>query len=67
MDALTDVLVKGGIAPSRARLAAKVAMAAFGYANRRWANEPTIELGAAIAQAADEVLTLAGDPHAAHR
>jgi hypothetical protein len=35
-------------------------MAAFEHANRRWADDPTIDLGAAIAQTADEVLTLGG-------
>ena len=58
VDALTDALVKRGTTPSRARLTAKVAMAAFEYANRQWAGDATTDLGAAIAQAADEVLTL---------
>jgi AcrR family transcriptional regulator len=60
VDAIADALVQRGTTPSTARLTAKVAMAAFEHANRRWAGDPTIDLGAAIAQAADEVLTLGG-------
>ena len=43
-----------------ARLAAQVGMAAFDRASRRWAGDPAVDLGASIAQAADEVLTLGG-------
>ncbi len=57
-DALANALAKRGIAPPTARLAAQVAMAAFDRASRRWAGDPAIDLGASIAQAADEVLTL---------
>ena len=58
VDALADALVERGTTPSTARLTAKVAMAAFDHANRQWADDPTIDLGATIARAADEVLTL---------
>jgi AcrR family transcriptional regulator len=58
IDALTEALVQRGTTSPRARLAAKVAMAAFEHANRQWAGDPTIDLAAAIAQACEEVLTL---------
>lgn len=58
IDALADALVQRGTTPPRARLAANVAMAAFEYANRQWAGDPTIDLAGAIVQAADEVPTL---------
>ncbi len=57
-DALATALAEREIAPPTARLAAQVGMAAFDRASRRWAGDPTIDLGASIAQAADEVLTL---------
>ena len=57
-DALAHALADRGIAPPRARLAAQVGMAAFERASRRWAGDPAVDLGALIAQAADEVLTL---------
>ena len=60
--ALTDALARGlakrGTAPPTARLAAQVAMATFDRASRNWAENPTTDLRAAIAQAADEVSTL---------
>jgi AcrR family transcriptional regulator len=59
-DALADALANRGIAPSTARLAAQVGMAAFERASRRWAGDPAVDLGASMAQAADEVLTLGG-------
>jgi hypothetical protein len=61
VDALTDALVEGGTAPATARLATKVAMAAFEHASRQWAGDAAIDLRAAIAQAVDEVLTLSRD------
>jgi hypothetical protein len=60
VDALADAVVQRGTPPSTARLTAKVAMAAFEHAHRQWADDPTIDFGAAIAQAADEVMTLGG-------
>ena len=57
-DALTQALVARGTAPPRARLAAQIAMATFDRASRHWAEHPTADLGAAIAQAADEVQAL---------
>lgn len=60
VDALADALVERGTTPSTARLTAKVAMAAFEHANRRWSDDPTLDLGAAIARAADEVKALGG-------
>ncbi len=59
-DALADALAERGIVPPTARLAAQVGMAAFDRASRDWAADPTIDLGAAIAHAADQVLTLGG-------
>jgi hypothetical protein len=35
-------------------------MAAFERASERWAGNPAIDLGASIAEAADEVLALGG-------
>ena len=58
IDVLAAALVQRGTTPPTARLAANVAMAVFQHASRRWAGEPDIELGAAIAQAADEVTAL---------
>ena len=57
-EVLADALVERGIAPPTARLAAQVGMAAFERANHRWNQDPTLDLGNAIAEAADEVLTL---------
>lgn len=58
IDALTGALAARGTAPPTARLTTQVAIAAFERANRRWASDPTINLSAAIAQAADEVRML---------
>ena len=57
-DALATALAERGVAPSTARLAAQVGMAAFECASRRWGGDPTVDLGALIAQAANEVLEL---------
>jgi AcrR family transcriptional regulator len=57
-DALANALTERGIAPPNARLAAQVGMAAFERASRGWGGDPTVDLAAAIAQAADEVLKL---------
>ena len=57
-EALTQALTQRGTAQPTARLAAQVAMAAFDQASRRWADNPTSDLSAAIARAADEVRAL---------
>ena len=57
-DLLARALVKREIAPPTARLAAQIAMAAFDRANRQWAEDPSTDLGAAIALAAEEVAAL---------
>ena len=57
-DTLAQALAERGTAPPTARLAAQIAMATFDRANGHWAEDPTIDLHAAIAQAADEVAAL---------
>lgn len=57
-DTLAQALVKRGTAPPTARLAAQIAMATFDRASHQWAEDPTTDLRAAIAQAADEVQAL---------
>ena len=57
-EVLAQALTRRGFTPSTARFAAQVAMAVFDRASRRWADDPTTDLGAAIAQAADEVAEL---------
>jgi AcrR family transcriptional regulator len=57
-DALANALADRGTAPPTARLAAQVGMAVFDRASRRWGGDPAVDLGASIAQAADEVLAL---------
>jgi AcrR family transcriptional regulator len=57
-DALANALADRGVAPPTARLAAQVGMAVFDRASRVWAGDPAIDLGASIARAADEVVTL---------
>ena len=62
IDALADALIHRGVTPPTARLVTKVAMAAFEHANGQWAADPTIDPTAAIAHAADMILTLGGEP-----
>ena len=57
-DALAQSLTERGTPPPTARLAAQIAMATFDRASRRWAEDPTTDLRAAIAEAADEVVAL---------
>jgi AcrR family transcriptional regulator len=57
-DSIADALVQRGTAPPTARLAARVAMAAFARASERWGGDPAVDLEASIAEAADEVLDL---------
>ena len=57
-DSLTLALTQRGTAPPTARLAAQVAMAAFDRASRHWADNPTTNLSAAIAGAANEIREL---------
>jgi AcrR family transcriptional regulator len=59
-DAIADALAQRGTPPPTARLAARVAMAAFERASERWGGDPAIDLEASIAEAADEVLALGG-------
>ena len=54
-EALTQALTRRGVAAPTARLAAQVSMAVFDRASRHWADDPTTDLAAAIARAADEV------------
>jgi AcrR family transcriptional regulator len=58
IDTLANALAERGIAPPTARLAALVGMAVFDRASRLWGGDPTVDLGAAIAQAASEALGL---------
>ena len=57
-DALARALAQRGTAVPTARLAAQIAMATFERASRQWANDPSCDLRAAIAQAAHEVQAL---------
>ncbi len=57
-DTLVSALIQRGTTPPTARLAAQVAMAAFDRASRQWGENPTSDLNACIAEAADEVREL---------
>jgi AcrR family transcriptional regulator len=57
---MADALIERGTPPPTARLAAKVGMAAFERASLSWGGDPAKDLGALVAEAADEVLALGG-------
>jgi AcrR family transcriptional regulator len=57
-DATIEALVERGIPEPTARLAAQVGSAAFGLASATWYPDPSQDLAALIARAADEVRAL---------